>query len=83
MILEPVTCPWFLCMYVNVLPVEIVMRIWDCVLWEGNVVLFRVGLAICRTMVKVCCICFLSVVTDSKFRSLIFFGPTTLEPFSS
>ena len=32
--------------------VVVVMRIWDCVLWEGNVVLFRVGLALCKAMVS-------------------------------
>mmetsp|Transcript_14535 Transcript_14535/g.21892 ORF Transcript_14535/g.21892 Transcript_14535/m.21892 type:complete len:533 (-) Transcript_14535:129-1727(-) len=50
MILEPVTCSWFLCLYVNSLPLKEVLRIWDCVFWEGNVVLFRVGLAVCKIM---------------------------------
>jgi hypothetical protein len=46
--LEPVICPWFLCLYVNVIPLYVVCRIWDCLFWEGSSVLFRIGL----TMVK-------------------------------
>lgn len=46
--LEPVICPWFLCLYVNVIPLYAVCRIWDCLFWEGSTVLFRIGL----TMIK-------------------------------
>lgn len=46
--LEPVICPWFLCLFVNVIPLYSVCRIWDCLFWEGSTVLFRIGL----TMVK-------------------------------
>ena len=49
MLLEPVTCPWILCLYTTALPMEYVCRIWDCLLWEGNVVLFRVGLAMLKS----------------------------------
>lgn len=47
-LLEPIICPWFLCLYVNVLPLSVVCRVWDCMFWEGSVVLFRIGL----TMIK-------------------------------
>lgn len=47
-LLEPVTCPWFLCLFVNVIPLYVVCRIWDCLFWEGSTVLFRFGL----TMIK-------------------------------
>lgn len=43
--LDPVICPWLLCCYVNVLPLHAACRVWDCMLWEGNITLFRVGLA--------------------------------------
>lgn len=45
-LLEPIICPWFLCLYINVLPLYTVCRVWDCLFWEGNVVLFRIGLAL-------------------------------------
>ncbi|MCD7452816.1 hypothetical protein HAX54_018257 [Datura stramonium] len=39
--------PWFLSIYVNVLPWESVLRVWDVLLFEGNrVMLFRTGLAL-------------------------------------
>lgn len=44
--LEPITCAWFLCVFVNALPLEVTLRIWDCFLHEGSKVIFRVGLAI-------------------------------------
>lgn len=37
---------WFICLFVDVLPVETVLRIWDCMFSEGSKVLFRVSLAI-------------------------------------
>jgi hypothetical protein len=47
--LEPIICPWFLCLYINVLPLSVVCRIWDCMFWEGNVVLFRIGLSLIKS----------------------------------
>jgi hypothetical protein len=49
-ILEPILCPWFLCMFLHVLSLDAVQRIWDCFFFEGNVVLFRIGLAICKLL---------------------------------
>ncbi|XP_057981837.1 uncharacterized protein LOC131167075 isoform X5 [Malania oleifera] len=42
-----VTGPWFLSIFMNMLPWESVLRIWDVVLFEGNrVMLFRTALAL-------------------------------------
>lgn len=49
-ILEPILCPWFLCLFLHVLPLDAVQRIWDCFFFEGNVILFRVGLALCKLL---------------------------------
>lgn len=35
-----VTTKWFICMFAEVLPVETVLRIWDCLFLEGNKVFF-------------------------------------------
>ncbi|KAF6150566.1 hypothetical protein GIB67_030367 [Kingdonia uniflora] len=42
-----VTGPWFLSIFVNMLPWETVLRVWDVLLFEGNrLVLFRTALAL-------------------------------------
>ncbi|KAJ0978183.1 hypothetical protein J5N97_013657 [Dioscorea zingiberensis] len=42
-----VTGPWFLSIYVNMLPWESVLRMWDVLLFDGNrVMLFRTALAL-------------------------------------
>ncbi|XP_022747244.1 ecotropic viral integration site 5 ortholog-like [Durio zibethinus] len=42
-----ISAPWFLSIFVNMLPWESVLRIWDVLLFEGNrVMLFRTALAL-------------------------------------
>eukprot|EP00475_Leptophrys_vorax_P037331 TRINITY_DN6418_c0_g1_i3.p1 TRINITY_DN6418_c0_g1~~TRINITY_DN6418_c0_g1_i3.p1 ORF type:complete len:258 (-),score=55.69 TRINITY_DN6418_c0_g1_i3:143-916(-) len=37
---------WFLCLFVNTLPIESVLRVWDALFLEGSKILFRVSLAL-------------------------------------
>lgn len=39
------TTSWLLRLFVNILPIETTLRVWDCFLYEGSKVLFRVALA--------------------------------------
>eukprot|EP00002_Diphylleia_rotans_P033496 TRINITY_DN7129_c0_g1_i1.p1 TRINITY_DN7129_c0_g1~~TRINITY_DN7129_c0_g1_i1.p1 ORF type:complete len:998 (+),score=228.82 TRINITY_DN7129_c0_g1_i1:101-3094(+) len=48
--LEPITMQWFLCLFVNVLPFETTMRIWDIFFFEGNKVLLRISLALIKML---------------------------------
>ncbi|KAG0290491.1 hypothetical protein BGZ96_006045 [Linnemannia gamsii] len=43
-----VTSHWFLTLFINILPVESILRVWDCFFYEGRKVLFRVALTILR-----------------------------------
>ncbi|KAJ1343721.1 hypothetical protein BSLG_001702 [Batrachochytrium salamandrivorans] len=41
-----VTTPWFLALFVNSMPTETVLRIWDCFFYQGEKILFRVALTL-------------------------------------
>lgn len=43
-----VTLSWFMSVFVGVLPIESVLRIWDILWYEGSKTLFRISLAVCR-----------------------------------
>ncbi|CAL4125618.1 unnamed protein product [Meganyctiphanes norvegica] len=40
---------WFVCLYAEVLPIETVLRIWDCMFYEGNKVLMRVAITLVQS----------------------------------
>lgn len=40
------TTAWFMCLFVGNLPIEVVLRVWDCLFFEGSKTLFRMALAI-------------------------------------
>ena len=46
--LHSFTAPWLICLFLNVLPVETTLRVWDALFCDGVVVLHRVGLALLR-----------------------------------
>lgn len=43
-----VTNHWFLTLFINILPVETVLRIWDCFFIEGYHIMFKVALTIIK-----------------------------------
>lgn len=48
MAIEPLTINWFLCVFVNSVPLETTLRIWDVFFYDGSRALFRAGLALLR-----------------------------------
>ncbi|KAJ3408959.1 hypothetical protein HDV05_004673 [Chytridiales sp. JEL 0842] len=46
--LSMVTTSWFMTIFVNVLPVETVLRVWDCFFYQGEKVLMRVTLTLLK-----------------------------------
>lgn len=42
------TTAWFMSLFVGTLPIESVLRIWDCLFFEGSKTLFRIALAILK-----------------------------------
>ncbi|CAK4137319.1 unnamed protein product [Aphanomyces euteiches] len=48
--LAPVTFKWFLCLFVNTLPLETTLRVWDVFFSEGSKVLHRLGLTILKLL---------------------------------
>eukprot|EP00053_Salpingoeca_punica_P003409 m.43007 g.43007 ORF g.43007 m.43007 type:complete len:339 (-) comp12166_c0_seq1:235-1251(-) len=43
--LETIAVKWFLNLFFDVVPIETMLRIWDCLLLEGDKILFRASLA--------------------------------------
>lgn len=37
---------WFMCLFINTLPIKSVLRVWDCLLAQNKDILLRVGLAV-------------------------------------
>ena len=46
--IDPITCHWFLCLFVNSFPLETTLRIWDAILYEGSEVLVRTAATIIK-----------------------------------
>lgn len=46
--LDPIVLPWFLCCFINALPLYTVCRVWDSLLWEGDMILFKTGISMVR-----------------------------------
>ena len=48
----PFTVNWFLCLFVNTLPLETALHVWDCMFSEGPKTLFRCALALMKVNEK-------------------------------
>ena len=44
--IRPIAFPWFLSLFIKTLPIESVLRVWDCLVCEGSKLLFRTALGL-------------------------------------
>ncbi|XP_038051040.1 growth hormone-regulated TBC protein 1-A-like [Patiria miniata] len=58
------TTKWFICLFLDVLPIETVLRIWDCMFYEGSKILFRVCLSLIKQNQDV-------ILSASNFPTLV------------
>lgn len=77
-IMQGLILPWFLCLYVNVLPLESTLRFFDSFFFEGDKVLFRVALAIFKLHEKQLLAC----ETMGEVIQAIVGAPQNVEPHS-
>ncbi|XP_026467046.1 growth hormone-regulated TBC protein 1-A-like [Ctenocephalides felis] len=54
---------WFVCLFAEVLPTETVLRLWDCLFYEGSKILFRAGLTLVHILRS-------QIMKSSDFTSL-------------
>lgn len=45
-----ITCPWFMCLFIGYVPLEVSLRILDLFFYQGKDILQKVGLAIFKTL---------------------------------
>lgn len=59
---------WFICLFIDVLPIETVLRIWDCLFYEGSKVILRVSLTLLSLHKEELLVCqdFAQLVTAMK-----------------
>lgn len=50
--LDCITTNWLMCLFVNTLPIEIALHVWDNLFLEGIAALFRAGLALLKLLEK-------------------------------
>eukprot|EP00002_Diphylleia_rotans_P034052 TRINITY_DN7289_c0_g1_i1.p1 TRINITY_DN7289_c0_g1~~TRINITY_DN7289_c0_g1_i1.p1 ORF type:complete len:727 (-),score=149.44 TRINITY_DN7289_c0_g1_i1:708-2888(-) len=50
--IQPLTMQWIMCLFLNTLPFETCMRIWDILFYDGSKILFRISLGILKTLEK-------------------------------
>ena len=67
---------WFMCLFVDTLPPYIVQRVWDLLLNEGSIILFKVGAAILKYFEKE----ILQSNTLQMFHSVSSLGNRIIEP---
>ncbi|RHY34986.1 hypothetical protein DYB32_000484 [Aphanomyces invadans] len=72
--LAPVTFKWFLCLFVNTLPLETTLRVWDVFFSEGSKVIHRLGL----TLIKLLAPDILAADEAFDVYELLKFSPRTL-----